>query len=109
MATKKMSRLNAAILEMVEDLRGGAIKEATAAKITLRILGDDRGSTLPPLRPEEIRALRQSSNMSQAVFARLLNVTTGYVSQLEHGTKRPTNPTLALLDVIKRKGIQAIL
>ena len=109
MAKKKISRLNKAILEMVEDLRGGAIKEATAAKITLRILGGNKDSKPPMLPPDEIRAIREASNMSQAVFARLLNVTTGYVSQLERGTKRPTGPALALLDVIKRKGIQAIL
>ncbi len=47
--------------------------------------------------------------MSQAVFARYLNVTPGYVSQLERGVKRPTGPALALLDVIRRKAIEAIL
>ena len=40
MTRKKTSSLNAAILEIVSDLRGGAIKEETARKITLRILGD---------------------------------------------------------------------
>ena len=94
---------------MVEDLRGGAIKEETAAKITLRIFGTGKASKPSMLPPEEIRAIREKSNMSQAVFARILNVTTGYVSQLERGAKRPTGPALALLDVIKRKGIRAIL
>jgi putative transcriptional regulator len=36
-------------------------------------------------------------------------VTVGYVSQLERGAKRPTGPALALLDVIRRKGVEAIL
>jgi len=47
--------------------------------------------------------------MSQAVFARHLNLTVGYVSQLERGTKQPTGAALALLNVIRRKGIEAIL
>lgn len=47
--------------------------------------------------------------MSQAVFARHLNLTVGYVSQLERGAKRPTGAALALLNVIRRKGIEAIL
>jgi putative transcriptional regulator len=47
--------------------------------------------------------------MSQAVLAHYLNVTVGYVSQLERGVKRPTGPALALLNVIRRKGIEAIL
>jgi len=36
-------------------------------------------------------------------------VTTGYISKLERGAKRPTGPALALLNVIRRKGIAAIL
>ena len=45
--------------------------------------------------------------MSQAVYARHLNVTTGYVSQLELGAKRPSGGVL--LNVIRRKGIETIL
>jgi DNA-binding transcriptional regulator YiaG len=33
----------------------------------------------------------------------------GYVSQLERGAKHPTGAALVLLDVIRRKGIEAIL
>jgi len=47
--------------------------------------------------------------MNQAVFASHLNVTTGYLSQLERGAKRPTGAALALLNIIKRKGNSAIL
>jgi putative transcriptional regulator len=47
--------------------------------------------------------------MSQAVFARHLNLTVDYISKLERWAKRPTGPALALLDVIRRKGIEAIL
>jgi putative transcriptional regulator len=43
------------------------------------------------------------------VFARYLNLTAGYVSQLKRGVKRPTGPTLVLLNIIQRKGIGAIL
>jgi len=43
------------------------------------------------------------------VFARCLNVTTGYVSQLERGTKLPTGAALAWLNVIRRKGIEVVL
>jgi putative transcriptional regulator len=43
------------------------------------------------------------------VFAHLLNLTVGYVSQLERGAKSPSGPALVLLDVNRRKGIEAIL
>ena len=111
MARKKTDpspRIDEALLEMAQD---GLLSNKTADKITMRILGARRYEAAIPtvLTPEEIRALRERANMSQAVFARLLNVTTGYVSQLERGAKRPTGPALALLHVIKRKGIAAIL
>src|SRR5216684_1124724 len=63
----------------------------------------------PRVTGEEIKALREKAKLSQAVFADCLNVTVGYVSQLERGAKRPSGPTLVLLNVIHRKGIEAIL
>ena len=48
-------------------------------------------------------------DLSQAVFANYLNSTADYVSKLERGEKRPSGPALVLLDVIRRKGIDAIL
>ncbi|HXZ01049.1 MAG TPA: helix-turn-helix domain-containing protein [Stellaceae bacterium] len=82
---------------------------ATHAKITMRHLGDKADMALEPISGDDIRKLREDAHMSQAVFARCLNLTTGYVSQLERGAKRPTGPALALLNVIRRKGIGAIL
>jgi len=36
-------------------------------------------------------------------------LTAGYVSQLERGTKQPKGSALALLNVIRRKGVEVIL
>ncbi len=102
-------RIEATLLELASDFRGTLLTEADADKITVRVLGRLAVMKPAPLAPEEIRALREAANMSQAVFAHLLNVTTGYVSQLERGVKRPTGPALALLTVIKRKGIEVML
>jgi DNA-binding transcriptional regulator YiaG len=63
---------------------------------------------VPPISAAQIRTLRERARMSQAVFARHLNLTVGYVSQLERG-KQPTGATLALLHVIRREGIETIL
>jgi putative transcriptional regulator len=45
----------------------------------------------------------------RGVFAHYLNLSVGYVSQLERGAKHPTGAALALLNVIHRKGIETIL
>lgn len=107
---RKISPLAKALLETADDMRkAGVMDRATHEKITLRHLGPERTPKLAPISGPQVRAMRARANMSQAVFARHLNVTVGYVSQLERGTKRPTGAALALLNVIKRKGIAAIL
>jgi transcriptional regulator with XRE-family HTH domain len=62
-----------------------------------------------PTNGVEIRALRERGRLSQAAFARYLNLTVGYISQLERGVKQPKGPALALLNVIRRKGLGVML
>jgi putative transcriptional regulator len=104
------SRLTRALLETADDMRGAGVMDATThEKITLRHLADRSGLTAEPITGEEIRLLRKRAHHSQAVFAHYLNLTVGYISQLERGMKRPTGPVLVLLNVIRRKGIDAVL
>ncbi len=108
---KSNERLTQELLEMADGMHvSGVMDTPSYEKITLRHLGDAaKTPTTKPLAPEEIRALRERAHMSQAVFARHLNLTVGYVSQLERGAKQASGPALVLLDVIRRKGIEAIL
>jgi putative transcriptional regulator len=104
------SRLTRALLETADDMRRvGVMDAATHEKITLRHLGGKTDALPNPISGDEIRSLREGAHLSQAVFARYLNLTVGYVSQLERGAKRPTGPALVLLNLIRRKGIDAIL
>jgi putative transcriptional regulator len=108
---KPNRRLTKELLETANDMQSsGLLSKSAHQKITMRHLGGTQ--TAPAagkLSPTEIRALRVGAHLSQAVFAHFLNLTVGYVSQLERGEKRPTGAALALLNVIKRKGIEAIL
>ena len=110
MTTKKPGRLTKALLETADDMRRASVMDAaTRAKITLRHLGDTADVVAEPISGPETRKLRQDAHLSQAVFARNLNLTVGYVSQLERDAKRPSGPALVLLNVIRRTGIGAIL
>jgi putative transcriptional regulator len=110
MMTKTSNRLAEALIETADDmLRLGILDETAHEKITIRHLGGQALSTAEPISGEEIRRLREQAHLSQAVFARYLNLTVGYVSQLERGTKQPKGPALALLNVIRRKGVEVIL
>lgn len=93
-----MSKISAAILEIADDLRGAPGGDAVADKITMRILGER--VPLLPLTGDEIRAIRAKANMSQAVFASLLNIGTGYLSDLERGVKPVKGAVLPLLSSI---------
>jgi putative transcriptional regulator len=110
MATKKQSHLSEALLETADGMHCiGIMNDKGYRKITLHHLGE---KTLPTA---QLSARNKSApsagraNLSQAAFARYLNLTSGYVSQLERGTKQPKGPALALLNVIRRKGFGAIL
>jgi len=108
--SKRPGWLAEAMLETAKDMRSAGILDAAAYnKITMRHLGLEDRAEVEPLTGEDIRVMREQAHMSQAVFAHYLNLTVGYVSQLERGTKHPTGAALALLNVIRRKGIEAIL
>jgi len=110
MATKKLSRMAEALLETAEGMhRIGVMDDATYERITVRHLGAKPLPAAKPIKAKEIQRMRETANLSQAAFARYLNLTPGYISQLERGTKQPKGPALALLNVIKRKGFEAIL
>jgi len=98
------------MLETAEDMhRLGIMGDEAFRQITVRHLGDIELPMSQPIRGEEIRELREKANLSQAALARFLNLTVGYVSQLERGVKQPKGPALALLNVIKRKGVEVML
>lgn len=109
MTMKTSSRLASELMEMAEAQRRlGIMDEPTFHKITARHLGENTLPTAEPITAAEVRAVREQARLSQAALARYLNMTTGYVSQLERGTTQAKGPALALLNVIRRKGIAAL-
>jgi len=55
-----------------------------------------------PMKGSDIRALRESLNASQALFARLLNVSSNAVESWEQGVRQPRQATLKLLHVARK-------
>ena len=67
---------------------------------------------LPRLRPMsafQISKLRRQKKVSQAVFAALLNVSKSTVQQWEQGKKKPNGASLKLLNLVRDKGLEALL
>jgi putative transcriptional regulator len=88
--------------------RAGITSDADLAKVTLRVLGKQGLPQTPALSPDEIRELRENNRLSQGALAAYLGVTVGYLSRLERGQATPSRPVARLLDIIRRKGIEAI-
>jgi len=106
---KKSSRLTKAILSTAKDMRAcGVLNEGEYEKITMRHLKEEMPFTIEQISGEDIRTMREKAHVSQAVFARYLNLTTGYISQLERGLKRPTGAALVLLNIIRHKGFDTV-
>ncbi|MGH9446739.1 MAG: helix-turn-helix domain-containing protein [Terriglobia bacterium] len=61
-----------------------------------------------PIKPDEIRRIRESLHASQAVFAHFLCVSPKAVQSWEQGTRRPQSTALRLL-AIARENPQVLL
>lgn len=59
--------------------------------------------------PEKIISIRKKLNLSQAALASIFNISPSTVQKWEQGNKRPIGAAKKLLDIIDRKGIQALI
>jgi putative transcriptional regulator len=64
---------------------------------------------IPAYSRQRIRALRQRHKLSQAVLAAVLNTSLSTVRQWEIGDKHPSGPSLKLLDLLDRKGLESLI
>ena len=75
---------------------------------TMRNFDDACLTPIRPLKPEEIKAIREREQVSQTVFANYLNVTCGLVSKWERGEKRPSGASLKLLSLVEKNGLATV-
>lgn len=103
--TRRASRLLDAVHETAADLHAVGL-------IDKRRMREYDALCLPPV-PDysstRIRALRRRHKLSQAVLASVLNTSLSTVRQWEIGDKHPSGPSLKLLDLLDRKGLEALL
>jgi putative transcriptional regulator len=99
------SGILAAVHEAASDLHGaGAIDALTMRRFDVL--------RLPPVRTYtavEILRIRTEANVSQAVFAAVLNVGKATVAAWEQGHKTPSGPAAKLLELVERKGLAALV
>jgi len=96
------------IAKAVHQTMEGLYKAGVSDKRSMRHFDALCLTPVKPLKPEEIRALREREDVSQSVFAFYLNVTTGLVSQWERGEKKPQGASLKLLTLVAKNGLDAV-
>ena len=72
-------------------------------KLTLRTHALTLPEPIEPLRPKDVAAIRRQLNVSQSVFAALLNVPKVTAISWKKGRRKPTGAALRLLDLIRKK------
>jgi putative transcriptional regulator len=101
----KTSRILEAVHETARDLHaGGFIDKRRMREYDALCL-----EPVPPYSSENIRALRERHKLSQAVLASVLNTSLSTVRQWEIGDKHPSGPSLKLLNLLDRKGLEALI
>jgi putative transcriptional regulator len=107
---REKTRFAAEMVESFGDLRDlGLIDEGTHKRTLHDLQLGDAAPVIVPLSGPDIRALRERAHVSQAVLAKYLNLTPAHLSKLERGAIRPSGALLAMLNVIRRRGFEAIL
>ena len=90
-----------------EDLVGSVEALARHAAGKEKLTLHTKTLTLPrpvkPIKAKEIVAIREKMAVSQAVFARLLNVPKVTEISWEKGRRKPTGAALRLLDLVRKK------
>jgi putative transcriptional regulator len=103
--TKRTSRILKTVQDTAQDL-------AYLGFISERRMKTYDVINIPPVKlfsDAKIRALRKRLNVSQTVLAAVLNTSKSTVQKWEIGEKKPSGPSLKLLNILDRKGIEAVI
>lgn len=84
--------------------KSGLVDDITMKNITNLCLPEIKEYT-----PKKITAIRKKSKLSQAALASVFNISTSTVQKWEQGNKKPTGASKKLLDIMERKGLEALI
>jgi len=96
------------ILSVVHETAKGLHDAGIMGEMTMR---EFDALCLPPVKTyshQEIRQIRLRYRASQAVFAAYLNVSKTAVASWESGGKKPGPAAIKLLNLVDRKGLEAV-
>ena len=104
-----MRKTKSPILEAVHETATGLHKAGVMDQVTLREFDRLCLPPVEPLQPAQIKRIRETSRVSQAVFAALLNTSLSTVQKWEIGQKKPTGTALKLLHLVQKRGLEVVV
>lgn len=99
-----MSELRETIKELARDLYEAEMID----KITLRDLTQKELPILEEYTGAEIQMIRKKERLSQAAFAKYLNISPAMIKSLELGQRKAQGAILRLLNVVARRGLSGL-
>lgn len=103
-----MRKTSSPIIEAVRYTAKGLHKLGGMDRVTLREVDPLWLPPVEPLGPADIKRIRESAHVSQAVFARLLNTSLSTVQKWEIGQKKPAGTALKLLHLVQKHGLEVV-
>ena len=103
-----MRKTKSPVLAVVHEAAKGLHRAGVMDQVTLREFDQHRLPSVEPLQPEQIKHIRETTRVSQAVFARLLNTSLSTVQKWEIGQKKPTGTALKLLHLVQKRGLEVV-
>ena len=103
MRTKKQKETTMADKSIFNDLKDALGEAVEHSKGKLELRTTEVPPPPPPRKPRDIIAIRRKINVSQAVFAKGLNVSVRTVQSWEQGQKKPSGVALRLLAIADEK------
>ena len=100
--------MNDSLLDVIHDTAKDIHKSGVMDTTTMR---EFDALCLPQVNhyaPGQIRSIREKNKASQAVFAAYLNISVSTIQKWERGDKKPNGPSLKLLNMVARKGLDVL-
>jgi putative transcriptional regulator len=104
MAEKKVSDFEQMLLRSADQALAIARGELEPARVTVLDVRDVAVAPPPSFKAKRVQKLRKNLQLSQPVFADLLNVSVSLVRAWERGAREPEGASQRLLQVTEREG-----
>jgi putative transcriptional regulator len=106
---KKSDQTKERLLEEAHAMMKGLHEAGIADVTTMREFDALCVSETHDCSPSRIKKIRRCIGVSQAVLAKVINVSLPAVKQWERGERKPSGPALKLLNLLETKGLDAVL